>query len=116
MARPSKTTEEIKSIRFTIHLNQKQSERILKKAEINGLSISAYFRESALSSDDTRLPRIRRETILEIRKIGINVNQIARHINEVQKMGGNINYSELKIQLEKIHSMLCQQFDNLYIK
>lgn len=106
MARPRKNIIELRTNMQNVHLNNEEKVRIQMKAKAVGMSVSRYLRETGLTSDDTRLPKIRHQMLYEIRKIGVNVNQIAHHVNSAMAIGGFVNSNQLLEQIAKINSEL----------
>lgn len=92
----------------TIRLSTEEFQKITLKAKNHKMRFSGYVRETALTSDDTRLPRIRVETISQIRKIGTNWNQIAHYLNVIKKVGGFVENDQLVTEFKKIGQQLDQ--------
>ncbi len=116
MARPFKDKENVKDQLIMVRVSSKESKILTKKATNAGLKLGTYLRQTGLSSDDTRLPRLRKECAKEITKIGYNINQIAHHMNEVIKVGGSVNYQEISKKLTDYYQLLHNHLDNMYIK
>jgi len=81
-----------------------------------GRSVSEFIR---LSLNDVKVAplknvQLQNELIREVRRIGINLNQIARACNETKKTGDEINFVELIILLKKIENKLS--INDLFIK
>lgn len=79
-----KKTRQIYPKSSLVRCTEKELEQIHKKAEKAGLSVSRYFVKSALSDGKVLTAEEREEMRLlrlELRKIGINLNQIAYAIN-----------------------------------
>jgi len=113
MARPKKITTELRTEFQNVRLNEEEKAKILKKAKAMGMSVSRYLRETGLSSDDTRLPKIRHQLIYEIRKIGVNHNQIAHYLNIVMAGGGAMDNKELLEEFKKIFNLLSNALTEL---
>jgi hypothetical protein len=67
-----------------VRCTEKELEQIHKKAEKAGLSVSRYFVKAALSDGKVMTAEEKeeiRQLRLELRKIGINLNQIAYAVN-----------------------------------
>lgn len=104
MARPKKETPPIKERFIHVRVTEELYEVISREAEEAHLSVSAYLRKLAT---DKRII-LKKEVIFDnpellsalsnLGKIGSNLNQIARHLNE----GGSMNLSLRKEILQCI--------------
>ncbi len=87
-----KKSRQIYEKRTEVRLTEKELSKLHEKAEKAKLSISRLLVKSALS-DDKVLTAEEKDEIkqlrFEIRKIGINLNQIAHYINASQRGAGN---------------------------
>lgn len=83
-------------IKFRIEKNEK--ERLEKKAKSIGISLSDYLRQLCVFGDVRKIPD---SAIIDIRRIGINVNQIAKRVN-----GGSITKDKVIADLQEIISDL----------
>ena len=83
MGRPCITKEAIRSINFTIRLTEIEHKSLEKAAAACGLSLSAMIRKKVLTGKfPVPLPaRIDLDTYLELKKIGVNINQLAKQFN-----------------------------------
>lgn len=64
---------------LNIRVSKEEKEHIKKIAKSLGVSVSTYTRKSLLKEHITSKTDI--QTIFEIKKIGVNLNQLAKHIN-----------------------------------
>ncbi len=64
---------------LNIRVSKEEKEQIKKIAKSLGVSVSTYTRKSLLKEHITSKTDI--QTIFEIKKIGVNLNQLAKHIN-----------------------------------
>ena len=104
MARPKKETPPNKERFIHVRVTEELYEVILQEAEEAHLSVSAYLRK--LATDERII--LKKEIIFDspellsalsnLGKIGSNLNQIARHLND----GGSINLSLRKEILQCI--------------
>lgn len=93
---------------LNIRVSKEEKEKITKIAKSLDISVSTYTRKSLLRECITSKTDI--QTIFEIKKIGVNLNQLAKHINtlpideEIVKSLSNIdNYiNELKLITDKL--------------
>ena len=87
MARPKKEKQDEKNNRFTVRFTDAEAERILHDAKLSGLSVSEYIREQVNKGKVVARYEIVTETDVraklaeEYHKIGVNLNQIAHHLN-----------------------------------
>ena len=71
-----------RSIKKQILVNHEEDQLIRKKAEQVGMNVSAYMRCRALGyTPKEKPPKEFYDAIKEIRKVGINLNQIAHKAN-----------------------------------
>jgi hypothetical protein len=69
---------------FTIRTTEREWQQLLARAQRAGLSLSRYLVESGLTSLPPVSPEEqaqRQRAIFHARKIGVNLNQIARQLN-----------------------------------
>lgn len=104
-----------KRIRKTITLSLHEDIQLQKVAETYNLKMNDFIKETLFAylnnvyvvPNQTQV----QELILQIRKIGTNINQIARHINSHQKVEeGQLEliYSLLQQIESSIHRHLCE--------
>ena len=84
MARPRLSKDELRSLQVTLWLNPVERRTIKERADAAALSTSAYIRRRAVS-DPVPITQPRRRLgaaeFREVRRIGVNLNQIARALN-----------------------------------
>lgn len=92
-----KRVPKIKSKDSELHLklSKADKEKIQKKADKLGLTLSAYVRKKAL--DDKIIIKTDFEMVRQVRKIGVNINQIAHKINQDPSQN-NINLGLSKLE------------------
>lgn len=88
----------IKNNTIILRVSKDEKELISKKANYIGITISEYIRQLFIYGDVKNVPE---DVVVDLRRIGINVNQIAKRVN-----GGSIGSNELLIELEKLISEL----------
>ena len=100
-----------KTSRFEVRISDQELEEIKKKADALGFkSISNYLRTTALNHKI--IIKTDKDMVRQIRFIGININQIARHLNtysdEAIILAASIQMDEykelLQIMLDKMAS------------
>ena len=107
MARPKKEKTYEKSNRVTVRFTDEEMKEIQEKSDKLHLSVSEYIRERVnrgkinvhYATDPETYPR--RKLAEEYHKIGINLNQIAKHLNS-----GGIASDQLLIDIEECVSAL----------
>lgn len=60
-------------------LSEEEKEQVLKHAKTEGVSLSMYLRKSVLRERIASKTDI--QTVFELKKIGVNLNQLAKHVN-----------------------------------
>lgn len=86
---------------FPLRLSKAERAALEEKAKEAGLKLSAYLREAGLSKTVQKrnnfIPQINRETYVELGRIGININQLAKAANTsvLKGLECNINTDEL---------------------
>lgn len=80
VARPQKSPDDRASAAFRIRLTAAEREQLDAKAAAAGVTLSRLIRAAVLGY---RLPSppIVRDAVNELRAVGVNLNQIARHAN-----------------------------------
>lgn len=95
-----------------VYLSEKEYELMKKKIEASNLSASNYFRrmitDGIIIVPDTKG---KRELIEEINRIGVNINQIAKHVNTKRNLNKSDN-DDLKKYMDKIWSLLEEKLYN----
>lgn len=108
MGRPRIRKESLRSVNFTIRLTIEEQKRLEKAAAACAVSPSALVRQKVLQGKfPTPGPaRIDLDTYLELKKIGVNLNQLTRLAN-----AGKLNpkLTELLLQLWKQQQKITNQ-------
>ena len=98
-----------------IYLNGEELEKLNKRKGMNSRSLSEYLREIIL--EDSKKPshinpvdflKDIKVLSMEVNKIGVNINQLARHLNEL-RLQGVIPTNVSDAINDKIESYLIQQ-------
>lgn len=77
--------------KMTFRLTQEEYERIKSKVKESGLSQQQFLLKTALEKEIIYIKEFQ-SLIFQIKKIGININQIAKHCNET----GAISKDDMK--------------------
>ena len=109
MARPTIDQQEKRSIRFTFRLNQREEEiliQLMAYTEKTAAEVirDIVFRERILKP---KIPALDQKTYGELKRIGTNLNQVARKLNANAKAPETEKtISELKVLLNRILNKL----------
>jgi hypothetical protein len=109
MARPTIDEKEKRNNRFTFRLNQREEEmliRLMAYTEKSGADVirDLVFKERILKP---KIPKLDQQTYGELKRIGINLNQVAKKLNaNVRAAEKEKTIKELKVILNKILSKL----------
>lgn len=71
--------KENRTIVIRSRLSKVEKERLDKRLKEEGISLSAYMRKSILGEKIPSKTDI--QTVFELKKIGVNINQLAKHVN-----------------------------------
>jgi hypothetical protein len=83
MARPRIPQKEKREIKFTFKMNEREVKALAEMGEYANLSSTEVIRSCLFKNRllKARVPSIDLKTYLELKKIGTNINQIAKHYN-----------------------------------
>lgn len=98
-----------RAIEFKLRCTEEEAEQLRKKVEQRGCSIQEYLLQSALESevkvfDNSELIAF----IPEIKRIGNNINQIAKRCNEGGKLATAREVEEIQKELSEVWQLLRQ--------
>lgn len=79
--RPKLLPEERKTVRMQVGFTQHQAELLADRADAAGLTDTELIRRLALQQPLNTIPAANREAIIELNRIGNNINQIAKGLN-----------------------------------
>lgn len=105
MARPALPNAKRRVINFTIRLTKEELDTLNTWAELCGKPASELIREKIFTGHFPRpkTARIDVQTFLELKKIGVNINQQTKHVNSGRLPYGLLTVlNELKQNEEKI--------------
>lgn len=71
--------KENKTKTIIVRLSATEKEVAVKRAKSEGVSLSTYLRKSILG--ERIISKTDIQTVFEIKKVGVNLNQLAKHIN-----------------------------------
>jgi hypothetical protein len=109
MARPTIDQQEKRSIRFTFRLNQREEEMLIQLmayAEKSGADVirDIVFRDRLLKP---KIPALDQKTYGELKRIGNNLNQVARKLN------ANARAAETEKTIKELKDILNQILSKL---
>src|SRR5690554_1263956 len=83
MARPPKERKEKRSFRYTFRMTEEEMEFLRKLSEYSDLPPAEVIRASVFKNrlHKAKVPILDKRTYLELKRIGNNLNQIAKHYN-----------------------------------
>ncbi len=103
--RPSKPNGEFRSRLLSVRLNDEEDAFVQRQASTAGLPVSAYVR-SVLTQRRVAPARsvVDDKVLLELNRIGVNLNQLMRHINAGREMpaSAEVVLAELHIALTNV--------------
>jgi len=93
--------------RYSLRMTLDEHKQIQDKAYVSRLSLNDYIKKSALEKDIIVVNGLK-DLTLEIKRIGININQIARRLNECN----NLTEKEKDFLLNEVKKLwqLLKQF------
>lgn len=86
--------------KMTFRLTEEEYRKIKEKVEESGISQQQFLLKTALEKEIIHIKEFQ-ELIFQIKKIGVNINQIARHSNETGIVSGT-EIAEVKGGLDRI--------------
>lgn len=89
---------------MTFRLNEKEYEQIKEKVEESGISQQQFLLKTALEKDIIHIKEFQ-TLIFQLKKIGVNINQIAKHCNETGVIS-NDDIEEIKEGVNMIWQLL----------
>ena len=109
MSRPKLNTGDVRSVNFTVRLTDSELKKLERLSEITGRTTADLMREKLFKGKfpDPKLARVDLNTFLELKKIGVNLNQLTRlaHTNRIG-MDMMVTLMQLLQQQEKIFGKL----------
>jgi len=83
MGRPQVATEEKRSVKITFRLTKEEKKKLEQSAEICGFATGIFIREKLFKGrfPEPKVAKVDVGIYLELKKIGVNINQIAKHVN-----------------------------------
>jgi len=111
MARPKVSPSEKRSLKITFRVTEKQRQRLLNLADACGTNPGDLVRTKVFKGHfpATRLAKVDEDTYIELKKIGVNLNQLTRHANSgMLPLGIDKTLAALLRQEEKITRLLLK--------
>lgn len=107
MARPRKPQKEKRDTKFTFKMNEREVLALAELSEYSNLSPTEVIRSCVFKNRllQARVPKIDAQTYLELKKIGTNINQIAKHYNSGKEVSPDKLRAFISLK-EKLDSIL----------
>ena len=109
--KPPLAKEEKRSVNFTFRLTEKEQEKLLDLSEVSGQMPGVLIREKLFKGrfPEPKKAKLDLDTYLELKRIGININQLTRHANLGNLPSGiGIILEQLSEQLDKMIKLLLK--------
>lgn len=106
--RPKLTPDERRSIQIKVGLTPAQYEKISERAESAGLSDVELIRRLAINQQFNTIPAINRTALIELNKIGVNLNQIAKVANMRADLNFGQVFEQIKFEFKAIAKKLTE--------
>lgn len=88
---------------FILRLTEKEKEMLVSLANEHDMSISSYLRNMAFKGSAVTKTDI--QTVIELKRIGNNINQIAKQINLIP------HEDNIKLYLQELHDFLNMVYE-----
>lgn len=83
---------------FILRLTVKEKEKLISLAKEHDMSLSSYLRNMAFKGSVVTKTDI--QTVIELKRIGNNINQIAKQINLIP------HEDNIKLYLQELHDLM----------
>jgi len=111
--RPEKK-EKKRTVTRTVSYNKDEMQVIIDKAKELKLRINPYIRASSLDYNPDSSPIVTRQVRNELRRIGVNLNQLTRYYNEhVKRSGGSPVARDQEKKLEELINQIHNTIKNI---
>lgn len=100
--RPRLIEEERRAFSVRPGFTEYEFEKLEARAETTGLDVSEFVRRLALNKQFLCVPAINRSALVELSKIGSNINQIAKVTNSSNNLPIACELNLIKDELQKI--------------
>ena len=102
----------LRTKQLNIRVTDTEYERIVDKANYCSLSISDYIRKQAVDGAIIKMETFDiKELSNELNKIGVNINQIAKHVNE---KGGKYDKDDMNNLVQEFSSLQELIYNKIY--
>ena len=110
MARPTKTANERRTEQVKIRLTLAEHLHLADQADVAGLSLADYVRRRALGLVVQPAPsRVDAQVLVELNRIGVNVNQLARAVNSGREYPGD--WGAIEEELTRLLATVSEAYD-----
>ena len=112
-----KMTDDIKRNKsISVKYSQRECRIISEKANENGMKLRTFIREASLTAISEQMPKIRLESLAQLRKAGVNLNQITKNINTISKMNLKFDPKVISNNLNEAIAEIRNTISHLIIK
>ncbi len=111
MGKPPLAKEEKRSVNFTFRLTEEEQKKLFRLSEVSGQVPGVLIREKLFKGrfPEPKKAKLDLDTYLELKRIGVNVNQLAKHANSGKLPAGiGITLKQLAQQLDIMIKLLLQ--------
>jgi len=111
MGKPPLAKEEKRSLNFTFRLTEEEQKKLLLLSKVSGQVPGVLIREKLFKGrfPEPKKAKLDLDTYLELKRIGVNINQLAKHANSGQiPTGIGIVLKQLAEQLDRMIKLLLQ--------
>ena len=111
MGKPPLAKEEKRSVNFTFRLTEEEQQKLFRLSEVSGQVPGVLIREKLFKGrfPEPRKAKLDLDTYLELKRIGVNVNQLTRLANAGKLPAGiGMALKQLAEQLDLIIKLLLK--------
>lgn len=102
----------LRNKQMNIRMTNDEYQKVEEKAKYCNLSVSDYVRQQAVNGAIIKMETLDvRELSNELNRIGVNINQIAKHVNE---KGGAYDKEDINALVNEFQNMQELIFNRLY--
>lgn len=106
--RPRLTPEERRCYKIKVGFTPSQYEKLAQRAETANISEPEFIRRLCINQPIYTIPKINSNALIELNKIGTNLNQLTKIANTVQNFDATIELKKINEELQKIGRMIVR--------
>jgi hypothetical protein len=100
--RPKLSPEERRAYTVRVGFTESQYNKLIERAEAAGLADSELIRRLAINQQFHTVPAINRTALIELNKMGVNLNQIAKAANMKTDLNFGQIFEQVKANLNRL--------------